>query len=175
MRLPSLRHWSIGRRLSLLSLVLGLAVAVPTAAVLVTQVRSLRVTESEVAGLRPVQALLKATQALQVHRGQSAALLGGAQEAEVPRAQAAQAVEAALADAAEALARTPSLAAQAADLDGVVRGFQALKGRVTAGQVDAPQSFSAHTALVEALLDAVYRITRDSQLLLDPDPQSYFW
>ena len=170
----SLRHWPIGRRLLLLSLVLGLAVLVSTLAVLNAQVSALRSTRAELDGLGPVRALLRAAQHLQAHRGQSAAMLGGAADADGPRVRAALALGQALDDARQQLARTSHLQALAVDVEDVAQRFRAIRAGVESRQLAGPDSFKAHSALVASLLQAIYRVNKASRLLLDPEPEVYF-
>ncbi len=174
MSLVALRHWPIGRRLLLLVLLLAVAVAIPTLTVVSTHLTSWRFTQAEVRGLAPARALLQATRHLQVHRGQTAALLGGAAQADAPRQKAAEALVQSLGEARDSLARAGLPAQLVQQLDSVGQRFQALKAQVEARQIAGPDSFSQHSALVEDLLQTVYLVTRESNLLLDPEPHGRF-
>ena len=145
--------------------VLALAMsAVPTTMAVEAELETRAVLHAEQAGLAPAGRLLQVVRLTQQHRGLSAAMLGGSATADTARAAKAVELERALA----ALDSRPGDA-----IDRLRRDWQSLAAAVAQRSVPAPESFSRHTALVNAELSAIEDILQSSGLALDSESGSY--
>ena len=167
--LDKLLLWQKFIILSVLALVLA---AIPTALYLNEAGKALDAALSEADGLPPTAAILKVIQLTQQHRGLSALALGnvaGAQEKrDAKQREADEAYE-----KMDAMVRSFNNKAIEAAWETPKRDWAALRTQVSGRSISAPESYTAHTALVPKLL-IVNDLTGDLfGLSLDPDLDSY--
>jgi methyl-accepting chemotaxis protein len=164
----ALRH----KFLLIAALALGM-MAAPTYFAVSAELAALGAARSEQSGLAPSKASLALIQVTQLHRGLSAAFLGGDEKAGAQRAEIAAKVE-------QAVAATTRAAAELADADvknraeRIARDWQNLLRDVAAKAVSGAASFDRHTSLIADQLYLLEAITEVSGLALDPEAGSYF-
>ena len=169
--MPLLNDLSLARRFSLLSLLVLVAVALPTVALMQRLLAEQQFVENEFRGTPAALALLDATVALQEHRLQSLLRLTGQPEAEAPRQQAKANAEAALAKAQALLPPAEGLAERQ---DTINAAFAQLAQQVGQDQLAGRESFDRHGALLRQLDDLSSHVLAASGLLLDPEAGNYF-
>ncbi|HEX5806269.1 MAG TPA: methyl-accepting chemotaxis protein [Macromonas sp.] len=155
--------------LGLLALILAL---VPTVLFVSAAHGSMQAAQREAQGVAPSKAMLKAIQMIQQHRGLSAMVLTGDTAAQPQRLERQGQVEQALQtlDALLAGVQDPTVAAAWSQAQ---QAWQSLAAQLGAGSLGAAQSFSRHTALVEALFKVSDLLTDAYGLSVDPEPDSY--
>ncbi len=108
------------------------------------------------------------------HRGLAGLVLAGDTAREADRAAKARQIEADLTAVSEVDGRLGRDLGTSAQAEGVRRSWEAVRDQVKLRGLDAPGSYTEHTAL----LDQIYRLIREvgdsSNLILDPDLDSYY-
>jgi methyl-accepting chemotaxis protein len=132
----------------------------------------LATTKNEMAGVEYLHHFDALVDATQRHRGRTMQVLGGKDDAKARVAEAAANIEKAVADM-DSIDKTLG-----ADLK-VTREWAAVKdswakvkSSWTAAKPD--ENFAAHTALIDSMLDLTRRVTENSELVLDPEIDSYY-
>ena len=157
----------------LLSILGALMLAVPTVIFVRGNLQSIATAQREVAGLAPIQDLMKLTQLSQQHRGMSAVVLAG-NEAQVPARAAKQA------DVSQALTKAQASVAALGDtrLDAsmgqVAADWKALSAAVAGKAVNGGESFARHTALIAAQLALAEDVVNTTGISLDPNAAGYY-
>ncbi len=167
-----LDHLRLRTKFAVVALLAVAMATAPATLVLRERLQAIASARTEAAGIAPAGALLKLIRLTQQHRGLSAAMLAGNANAATQR----QAVQADLvnslqqAEAATATLGQPALNEQA----GTLRAqWQPLAEALAAKTLDAPGSFSRHTALVSQQLDLLRSIVDSSTLALDDEPAAH--
>jgi len=170
----SMTGLTISRKLMLLTLIVLIAIAIPSA-FQVRQARQLAAAaQSELDGLAPARQLVRLTQLTQQHRGLSAALLGG-------NASVQQAREAKNAEVVKQFASVDALlkAAGASDAmrqtwDDAQQRWRALSGQVGSAALKAAESSTLHAELIAVYFKLLDQLIDSSGLVLDPEADTYF-
>jgi len=167
----NLGDMSLARRFSLLSLLIVVAVALPTVALMQRVLADQQFVRNEYAGTPAALALLDTGAAIQEHRLQSFLRLSGVQEAESKRQAAFQLAQQRLKAALAVLPDAAGLAERGSKLD---TAMQALGADVAKEKLGARDAFDRHTELLRQLDDLSSHVLAASGLLLDPEPDNYF-
>ena len=170
---------SLLHRLNLLQkfLILGtiglMMSALPTYVYVSDALRDIGHARQEARGAPPAQALMRAVQALQVHRGLSVGMLGGDESLAARRPAASEAVGAALRDVSQRFdaARVP--AAQLAIWTEAQQTWSALEQAVAARGIEPAQSTARHTALITTLLQLGGTLVHVYGLQIDPEAPTH--
>ncbi len=157
----------------LIAAVVTLLWLVPVTLLVRDQLADLQVARTEAAAVAPARSLLQLVRLTQKHRGLSAQWLGGVEAAGANRAQREKDIEAAWAATAAALqqAGEAGLAERLATLAG---DWKPLPAAVAARQVPAAESFSRHTAMVQAQLDLLKDLSQASGIARHPVPHGFY-
>ena len=167
-----LQNLTLAKRFSLLSLLILLAVAMPTGAFMHRVIGDLNFIRSELAGVGPTVALLKGVKDIQQHRLQSVLQLSGQAEAQAPRAMALDAARQSLM---QALDLAPTGADWTEAIPSALKALDGLAKAVAENQTTSRESFDAHSALLRQLDDVIAKVLAESGLLLDPEASNYFF
>jgi len=170
----SLNRLSISRKLMLLTLLVIVAISIPSA-FQVRQARQLaQAAQRELEGLAPARQLVRLTQLTQQHRGLSAALLGGNDSVQAARE-----------------AKNAEVAQQFATVDGMLKGdgasdamrqtwqdaqqrWRSLSGQVGSKALKAAESSTLHAQLIQVYFRLLDQLVDQSGLILDPEADTYF-
>ncbi len=163
----------LSRKFLLIGLITMAMLAVPMWLVLSTGFATLERWTAASAGAAPAVATAQQIQLMQQHRGQSANLLSGKDEARAPRealqARSTQAMQAQL-EAAQAFGNT-SITAR-------VQKMQADWGRLTQdvgkASIDTTASFARHSALIDEQIEIIRALVDASGLALLPQTSSHY-
>ena len=166
-----LKDLSLAKRFSLLSLMVVLALALPTAALMQRLFAEQQFVQREVQGTPAAMALLDATTAVQEHRLQSFLRLSGQPEVESARKAAEQKAQAALRQAGPLLPDADGLQQRHAD---ILSAFDKLASEVSQDKLAGREAFDRHVALLRQLDDLSAHSLAASGLLLDPEASNYF-
>jgi len=169
-----LNRLSISRKLMALTLLVLIAISIPSAFQM-SQARDLALAaQGELNGLAPARQLVKLAQLTQQHRGLAAATLGGKAQAQGPRE----------AKAAEVKQQFDKLDAMlTADLmTDAMRGswrearsqWEALSSQVTGKALTASESSTKHAQLIAVCFKLLDQLVDQSGLILDPEANTYF-
>ncbi|MDA8455069.1 methyl-accepting chemotaxis protein [Acidovorax sp. GBBC 3334] len=167
---------SLLHRLSLLHkfLILGaiaiLMGALPTVLYVRGALQEIAAAQHESRGAPPLIAVNRTVQRLQVHRGLSAAMLGGDEVLAARRPAARDALNQAFTDAAKAFADAQVPAAQARAWTDAEQAWRTLEQAVAARTLQPPQSLAQHTQLVGTLLRVGEELLHHYGFQTDPDP-----
>ncbi|WP_127474737.1 methyl-accepting chemotaxis protein [Sulfurivermis fontis] len=132
----------------------------------------IRFMEQERLGVEYIAQLRKPIQDIQQHRGMSAAFLNGDASFRERMAQRQAAIDAHFATLRSVDQRLGSALKSGDKLATLERQWNTLKGEVTT--YTPPQSFERHTALIEGLRDFITYLADTSNLILDPELDSYY-
>ncbi len=165
--LANLKLWQKFALLGCLGLLLF---GVPTSLYIQSTERVIRFKQEEIAGVQPVQRLLRSLQLLQQHRGMSAVVLNGAQQTEAARQAKAGEVDQALQTLLPDLERLKQADPSALSLFSAQReAWTKVRDAVAARQLTAAQSFAAHSAVISAFFDLNERLLDHFHYTIDPD------
>lgn len=167
----SLRDASLARRFSLLSLLVVIAVALPTAALMQRLFAEQHFVRNEVQGTPAALSLLDAIAAVQEHRLQSFLRLNGQADAEGPRRAAHAKARGALQQVASMLPVAPGLEAK---YQAIRDGFEKLAAEVADDKLAGREAYDRHGVLLRQLDDFSALVLAASGLLFDPEPGNYF-
>lgn len=152
----SMNHWlhrlRLSHKLSILGLIALVMTAIPLALYVSDVVGELRQARKEAQGMPSLMAVNAVVQSLQVHRGTSAAMLGGDSTMAARRPAIAHAVQKNLAQAQTALREADAPMALQQQLQQWMQTWQALEKAVDSRAITPPQSMAQHTQMVGALL-----------------------
>ena len=170
---------SLLHRLNLLEkfLILGtiglLMSALPTYVYVTGALREIGHARLEAQGVPPAQAVTRLVQAVQVHRGLSAGMLGGDESLAARRPAAREAVEAALRDVTARFAAADVPRAQAAAWSDAQKTWRTLEQAVAARGIALAQSTAQHTQLIAALLQLSESLVHAYGLQIDPEAPTH--
>ncbi|HHW78881.1 MAG TPA: HAMP domain-containing protein, partial [Xanthomonadaceae bacterium] len=167
-----LNRLKIWQKLALLAAALGMPIALLTYLLVAEKNLAIDFAHQEIRGvqyLQPVRALL---QHLAEHRGMSNAYLSG-------DASFREKITAKQSQLAEDLKAVDTVDTQYGGFLNSADSWQAIKVDwqnlgASVFNLTAPDSFARHTALIEKLLDLTIHVGIASNLVLDPDPDSYY-
>ena len=178
-RLPCCPAMSLLHRLNLLEkfLILGtiglLMSALPTYVYVSDALQGIARARQEARGVPAAQAVTRLVQAVQVHRGLSAGMLGGDESLATRRPAAREAVEAGLRDVSTRFDAAAVPAAQAAAWSDAQKTWGALAQAVEARSIDLAQSTAQHTQLIATLLALSESLVHAYGLQIDPDATTH--
>ncbi|MEW6646678.1 MAG: methyl-accepting chemotaxis protein [Pseudomonadota bacterium] len=132
----------------------------------------IRFMEQERLGIEYIAQLRKPIADIQQHRGMSAAFLNGDTSFRERMAQRQAAIDAHFATLRSVDGRLGSALKSGDKLATLERQWNTLKGEVTT--YTPPQSFERHTALIEGLREYITYLADTSNLILDPELDSYY-
>ena len=171
MLLNRLKVW---QKLMLLAALGGVLVAVPAVLLVRDGLAARTLNQHQASGIEPLHQTLLAVQFVQQHRGLSAQTLSGRTDASAARSSRAQAITEAL-TALDAIVRARSDDAVLTSYwHPIPTTWQTLATAVGSGQIEAAAAFTAHTALIQRLLDLLVLIANHHDLALTPDKAAYF-
>ncbi len=158
-------------------LILGVAgllmVLLPTWLTVQSSLADIAQAQQEADGAVPLRALNQVVQLLQVHRGLSAAMLGGNEALAARRPEVRDALAAALNTADARLAGMATPAAQRSGWAQLRQRWQALEAAVAAGQLQAAASTAQHSALIAAVLELNEHLLSTYGLQTDPHADTH--
>ncbi|OWW22656.1 methyl-accepting chemotaxis protein [Noviherbaspirillum denitrificans] len=161
------------QKFALLAAIAAVLVAVPLTLYERESGKALAQADAEIRGLPPIRAVLGVVLLVQQHRGMSAMALSGNEGAQTQRAAKQAEVDKAIAAADALLAAVDNNAAKAA-WSKAKSAWAPLPAKVGGRQLTPPESFAAHTALVEDMLSASEIMLDHYRLSLDPDAANHF-
>ena len=167
LRLPLLQKFVI---LGVAGLLMGL---LPTWLTVQRALQDIAQARQEADGAVPLRALNQAVQLLQVHRGLSAAMLGGNQELAARRPAVRDALAAALDTMDARLAEVATPAAQRTEWAQLRQRWQALEAAVAARQLQTAASTAQHSALIAAALELNEELLNIYGLQTDPHADTH--
>ncbi|MDR7270835.1 methyl-accepting chemotaxis protein [Pelomonas saccharophila] len=171
----SLTGLTISRKLMLLTLLVLIAISIPSA-FQVRQARELaQAAQGELDGMAPARQLVRLTQLTQQHRGLSAALLGGNDSVQAARSakNAEVAKQVASVDAMLKDGGSVSEAMRQTWQDARTR-WDKLSGEVGAKALKAAESSTLHAQLIAVYFKLLDQLVDQSGLILDPEADTYF-
>ncbi|MDT3736036.1 MAG: methyl-accepting chemotaxis protein [Denitratisoma sp.] len=133
---------------------------------------SLSQSERELSGAEAIKPMLGLIQLVQQHRGMANGVLAG-------NAQMKDKVAAKATEISQAFAGADAAMLRHGDIVGQQEAWQRLKDEWTAlakewAEMTGPASFSAHTSVVQGVMQIVTGIGESSGLVMDPDLDSYY-
>ncbi|MDP1655004.1 MAG: methyl-accepting chemotaxis protein [Hylemonella sp.] len=136
--------------------------------------QNMQAAQVEARGIPFTKGVLKVIQFTQQHRGLSALALGGNTAAQSDRGNKQAEADKAY-QALATLIESESLLEPAlkSEWQTILKDWKTLSGQVAGGSLVAPQSFAAHTVLIEKLLALTDRLADGFGLSLDPELESY--
>lgn len=162
------------QKFSILSALGALLTCIPLLLYLNEANKSIDAVRQEANGVAPVQALLSLLQTTQQHRGLSAIVLAGNNEAKSRRSNKAEDVNKAW----EVMNRHGKTmhdnTVLSQNLTQAFTDWQNLNQKVGQGQISGKDSFSQHTTLVKQLIKINGLLLDHSGLILDPEIDSYY-
>jgi methyl-accepting chemotaxis protein len=132
----------------------------------------IRFMEQERLGVEYIAQLRKPIAEIQQHRGMSAAFLNGDASFRERMMERQAAIDSQFATLRSVDSRLGSALKTGDKLASLERDWSALKREVTS--YTAPQSFERHTAIIEGLGDFITYVADSSNLILDPELDSYY-
>ncbi|NMM81628.1 methyl-accepting chemotaxis protein [Acidovorax sp. SRB_14] len=154
--------------------VIGLMMSVPPTWVAVRQaLDDIAQARREVQGAAPLRALNEVLQLLQVHRGLSAAMLGGNEALAARRPAVRDALASAIRMVDARLAAAPTPAAPLAQWAQLRQRWQALEPAVAARQLPPAQSMAQHSALIAAVMELSETLLHAYGLQTDPHADTH--
>ncbi|WP_457417706.1 methyl-accepting chemotaxis protein [Roseateles sp. P5_E7] len=170
----SMTGLTISRKLMLLTLLVLVAIAIPSA-FQVRQARQLATAaQSELDGLAPARQLVRLTQLTQQHRGLSAALLGGNDSVQAAREAKNAEVAKQFTDVAGMLDGNVANTAMRATWQDAQQRWKALSAQVGAKGLKAAESSTLHAQLIAVYFRLLDQLVDQSGLILDPEADTYF-
>lgn len=169
-----LNQMNMSQKLIILTVSLLIIAAVPMTLYVNTVIHQLEITKREAAGTGPIIALQKAIQYLQQHRGLSAALLNG-NEALANRISETQRELNKFIDSVDAKLKEANISARNVSVwSNQKQRILDIQRAVMARQLNTPDSTAQHTKIVQELMLLSEEILIESDLLLDPENNTYF-
>ena len=169
-------HWLHRLRLSHKLIILGLIAlvmtAIPLALYVSDVVGELRQARKEAQGMPSLMAVNAAVQRLQVHRGTSAAMLGGDSTMAARRPAIRDAVNQAFQQTQEALRQADAPIELQQQLQQWAQTWQSLEKAVDSRSIAPPQSMAQHTQLVNGLLHLNETLMHEYALSITPHPDN---
>ncbi len=167
-----IRNLRFSHKFWLISLIGLLMLAVPTVIFVRVNLDKIASAKREVAGLAPIQDLMKLTQLSQQHRGLSAGVLAGNEAQAAARQAKAGEVDQALDKARASLVQFGDAKLKAA-LEKISDDWKAVSGAVASKSIAGPESFARHTALITEQLSLADDTVNAAGISLDPNAAGY--
>jgi methyl-accepting chemotaxis protein len=165
---------TISRKLLLLTLLVLVAISIPSA-FQVRQARQLaQAAQGELDGLAPARQLVRLTQLTQQHRGLSAALLGGNDSVQATREAKNAEVIQQFADVDGLLKDSGASDAMRATWADAQQRWKSLSSQVGAKGLKAAESSTLHAQLIQVYFRLLDQLIDQSGLILDPQADTYF-
>jgi methyl-accepting chemotaxis protein len=175
-RKNDMNHWlhrlRLSHKLSILGLIALVMTAIPLALYVSDVVGELRQARKEAQGMPSLMAVNAAVQRLQVHRGTSAAMLGGDSTMAARRPAIADGVNQSLSQAQAALREADAPTALQQQMQQWTQTWQTLEKAVGSRSITPPQSMAQHTQLVNALLHLNEALMHEYALSITPHADS---
>jgi methyl-accepting chemotaxis protein len=168
-----LNRFALWQKFALLGAIAAILVSLPLGMYISEARKAIVAAEAEVQGLPPVRSVMGVVLLVQQHRGMSAMVLSGNDAAQVQRAAKQTEVDRAITAANAALVQVANPAASTQWKEAKDR-WAVLPAKVAERQLTAPESFAAHTALVEQMLKVNELLIDHFGLSLDPEADSYY-
>ncbi|HJV74632.1 MAG TPA: methyl-accepting chemotaxis protein [Noviherbaspirillum sp.] len=163
-----LHRLMLWQKFSFLAIFGVLLVLAPLALYIAESERSINAAEQEVAGIAPIQAVLKVITLTQQHRGLSAMVLSGNEAAQSQRDAKQKEVDQAIATM-DTIVKQDAVAAFAEKWTQTKNAWAPLAGKVTQKSLSGAESFAGHTALVGQLMKFNDALVDHFGLSLDPE------
>jgi len=166
-------HMMLWQKFAVMGLLAMILCASPLALYLHDAGTAEAVTTLERQGISPITETTRLVQALQQHRGLSAAQLSGSQAMATQRADMQKQVSALMDDTSKLL--TPVLTGDLKERLGTVQSkWRSLASDVSSGRLDTNTSMREHSQIVGDTIDMVELAADRFNLTLDPDSACYF-
>jgi twitching motility protein PilJ len=162
----------VGQKLALIALTLSLPIALLLFFLVQRDNATIAFTAKERRGVEYLQPLAQLMETLQLHRGRSTTELAGDPSAREPRLQLIGEIDTAFATLQQLDGRLGEELDTTTQLRSLQNGWNELK-RVH-DSLDPPRSLERHTALIEQATNLIRRVGDTSNLVLDPDLDSYY-
>ena len=167
-----IRNLRFSHKFLLIAMIGLLMLAVPTVIFVRVNLDKIAAAQHEVAGLAPIQDLMKLTQLSQQHRGLSAGVLAGNEAQATVRQAKAGEVDQALDKAQAALGQFGDAKLKTA-LEKISSDWKALSGAVASKALTGPESFARHTAMIAEQLSLADDTVNSAGISLDPNAAGY--
>ncbi|MBF6631522.1 MAG: nitrate- and nitrite sensing domain-containing protein [Comamonas sp.] len=171
-----MHHWlhrlHLSHKISILGLIVLVMTGIPLTLYVTDILGELRQARQEAEGMPSLMAVNSVVQQLQVHRGTSAAMLGGDNTMALRRPAIREAVSQHLNQAQQALRQAQAPDALQQQLKQMVQSWQELEKAVDSRRLAAPQSMAQHTQLVSQLLLLNQELMHAFKLSLTPHADS---
>lgn len=164
----------VGAKIGLIPLAMVVPIGVLLSLYVSTQNQSLVFSSKERVGVQFLTPLKDTLKSLQMHRSSSSALLGGNKNFASVQASMSSATDSALKQLAVASAQLKGRVDISAQVAEIQSEWDTLKGQTSADILSAPASASAHTRIADLLLTAIDTVANKSNLILDPDLDTYY-
>ena len=168
-----LNRWMLWQKFAILGMLGLILLSVPLFLYINEANKALNAARQEARGVEPSRKLLGVLKAVQQHRGLSARVLSGDRSAEATRVAQAQQVDRLLSGMDDDIKRSADQILMGMWGD-AQKAWQVLPDKVARGQLEAPASFAAHTALIGGILKINGRILDVYGLILDPEIDSFY-
>ncbi len=171
-RLNVFRKLKMGYKLGLAGLAFLLVTALVSVNLVLIENEAIGLAEQEISGLKYLEPLRRILQDLPQHRGMTNAYLNGNSALKSRILQKRREVDADLQAITTVDGEVGELLGTRAKLQVITDKWQSLKGQ--AFDVPARESFSRHTALLEDIIALVTYVGDSSNLILDPELDTYY-
>ncbi|MEO6279913.1 methyl-accepting chemotaxis protein [Roseateles sp.] len=165
---------TISRKLMLLTLLVLVAISIPSAFQVRQAHQLAQAAQSELDGLGPARQLVRLTQLTQQHRGLSAALLGGNDSVQAAREAKNSEVAKQFSDVDGMLKTAAATDAMRSSWQDAQQRWQALSAQVGAKGLKAAESSTLHAQLITVYFKLLDQLVDQSGLILDPEADTYF-
>jgi len=164
----------VGAKIGLIPLAMTLPIGVLLALYVTTQNQSLAFSNKERVGVQFLTPIRDTLRELQAHRSSSSAVLQGNKSFASVQASMSSATDTALRQLAAVSARLKGQVDIGAQLTEIQSEWDTLKGQTSADILSAPASVEAHNRIASLLLSAIDTVANKSNLILDPNLDSYY-
>ncbi|CAM4145761.1 methyl-accepting chemotaxis protein [Paracidovorax anthurii] len=167
--MPLLHRLSLLHKFLILGMIALIMAALPTGLYVSDALQEIADAQRESTGAPPLIAVNRAVQHLQVHRGLSAAMLGGDETLAARRPAARDALNQAFAEAEKTFAAAQVPHGPARAWSEAMQSWRTLEQAVAGRTLAPPQSLAQHTQLVAALLQVGEELLHHYGFQTDPD------
>ncbi|HEC13959.1 MAG TPA: PAS domain-containing protein, partial [Acidiferrobacteraceae bacterium] len=171
-RLNVFRKLKIGYKLGLAGLAFLLVTAILSVNLVLVENEAIDLAKHEIGGVKYLEPVRKILQSLPQHRGMTNAYLNGNAALKSRILQKRQQVDEDLQAITTVDRELGELLGTRAKLQAIIEKWQSLKGQ--AFGLKAKESFSRHTALLEEVIDLAARVGDSSNLVLDPELDTFY-
>ena len=164
----------VGAKIGLIPLAMTVPIGVLLALYVTTQNQSVVFSNKERVGVQFLTPLKDTLRELQAHRSSSSAVLQGNKSFASVQASMSSATDTALKQLTAVSARLKGQVDIGAQLTEIQGEWDTLKGQTSADILSAPASVAAHSRIASLLLTAIDTVANKSNLILDPNLDSYY-